>query len=351
MTQYMQQDNSFFIADNLSGHLQSELPYGNYIIQATPLGELYFLQVDDFKPIEKVYGNATRHAERIINTFNDRQNSTGVLLMGEKGSGKTLLSKLISLNAKIPTIIINSPWVGDSFNKLVQDIDQPAIILFDEFEKIYNEEKQEKILTLLDGVFPTKKLFIFTCNDKYKIDENMKNRPGRIFYAIEYKGVGLDFIKEYCEDKLKDKSYIEEIMKISDLFENFNFDMLQALVQDMNRYNESPRQVLELLNAKPIFRNREARFDIRIFKNNEEVIPYEKQPYYDTTCSFSVGFYLNDEDRKKDNDHWVDFNPDDLVEYKANQGIQKFQKQDGDDVYRVILKKVEHKELDIFRLL
>lgn len=352
MTQYMKNDNAFFIADDLKGHLIDELPAGNYIIQATPQGELFFLSVDNFKPIEKVYGNATRYAERILNTFNDRSASTGVLLMGEKGSGKTLLSRLISLNSNLPTIIINSPWCGDAFNKLIQDVDQPAIVLFDEFEKIYEQDKQEKILTLLDGVFPTKKLFIFTCNNKYKIDENMKNRPGRIFYAIEYKGVGIDFIKEYCEDKLDNKAYIDDIVKLSELFDNFNFDMLQALVQDMNRYHESPTQVLDLLNAKPSLRNSSDTYEPRIFVNDKEMIPYKKSYHCNTSQKFEIGYYQTEEDKKKDeNDEWLNVEPRDLVEYKASQGIYKYEFKEEDVTYRVILKKDKKDALDIFRLL
>jgi len=92
-----------------------------------------------------------------MRTFTDRSNSTGVLLTGEKGSGKTLLAKHLSImgyDMGIPTIVINSAWTGDSFNKLIQDIEQPLIVMFDEFEKVYNREEQEKMLTLLDGVYP-----------------------------------------------------------------------------------------------------------------------------------------------------------------------------------------------------
>ena len=37
------------------------------------------------------------------------------------------------------------------------------------------------------------------------------------------------------------------------MFAQFNFDMLKALVEEMNRYNESPSEALRMLNAKPEF--------------------------------------------------------------------------------------------------
>jgi hypothetical protein len=35
------------------------------------------------------------------------------------------------------------------------------------------------------------------------------------------------------------------------LFDSFNFDILKALIEEMNRYKEDPIKALEMLNAKP----------------------------------------------------------------------------------------------------
>lgn len=231
------------------------LPGGNYIIIKHPAtGALMFQQVDPFKAPAKLYGNIQQRAQRILVTYRDRPNSTGVLLAGEKGSGKTQLARLIAQIAAeqgVPCIIVNAAWTGDEFFKLIQSVSQECIVLFDEFEKVYDHQEQQQVLTLLDGVFPSKKLFILTCNDKWLINDHMRNRPGRIFYMLEYKGLSQDFIVEYCNDTLVDKKHINAICKIAQMFNEFNFDMLKAMVEEMNRYNESPEQVLELLNARP----------------------------------------------------------------------------------------------------
>ena len=254
MTFFVKKGNSYTVTDSNDLDIHTTLPAANYTIKATPDGVLYFEQIDSFVPIKKVYGDAIKHADRIMSTFKDRSVSTGVLLAGEKGSGKTLLAKTLSLNAAelgMPTIIISAPWHGESFNKLIQDVDQPAVVLFDEFEKVYDRDQQQHMLTLLDGVYPTKKLFILTCNDTYRIDQHLSNRPGRIFYSLAFKGLDVQFITEYCNENLANKEHIDTICKTSMMFGEFNFDMLKALVEDMNRYNESPQEVMKMLNAKP----------------------------------------------------------------------------------------------------
>ena len=162
----------------------------------------------------------------------------------------------------------------------MQDIEQPIIVLFDEFEKVYDSDDQEQMLTLLDGVFPSKKLFVLTCNDKWRVDKHMRNRPGRIFYMLDFKGLDQEFIREYCVDNLDaDKQhYIDKICNIAQLFSEFNFDMLKALVEEMNRYNESPQDALKMLNAKPEFGDG-AQYTSQIWINNVEYVVYHPTPF------------------------------------------------------------------------
>jgi hypothetical protein len=235
--------------------LHPALPGGNYTVKQHPLSQQFSLEkIDSFMMPERIYGDIVPQTNRILRSFNDRPGTTGVLLAGEKGSGKTLLSKNVCAELAglgVPTLVINQAWHGDGFNSFIQSIEQPCAILFDEFEKVYKREEQEQLLTLLDGVFGSKKLFLLTCNDEYRVDHHMRNRPGRIYYFIKFGGLAENFVVEYCQDNLAAQEHIPKIVELSKMFNAFNFDMLQALVEEMNRFGEPPQAALALLNAKP----------------------------------------------------------------------------------------------------
>jgi hypothetical protein len=254
MSYYLKDGEILYPTEADAYDIRKNLPVGTYNVGFNPLKGWYLQPITDFDITGKIYGKTLTQADRILSTFAHRPSATGALLSGEKGSGKTMLAKIISQKAAVlgmATLVINSPFCGDSFNTFIQSIDEPCVIVFDEFEKVFDNEQQEATLTLLDGVFPTKKLFILTVNDKYKVNSHMRNRPGRIFYMIEFKGLDAAFIEEYCNDNLNNKTHIPQVCRLTLLFESFNFDMLKALVEEMNRYDESPTQSMEMLNAKP----------------------------------------------------------------------------------------------------
>ena len=272
MSYFLKSGNTFRVATKESMDLHDALPAGNYVIKMDPFENFFLEHIEDFDVPSKVYGNVLRQTERVINTFNNRGKSTGVLMTGEKGSGKTMLSKNICIEmAKqgVPTIVINQPWHGEKFNTLIQSIQQPAVVLFDEFEKVYDREQQEQMLTLLDGVYSTQKLFILTCNDRWRVDSHMRNRPGRIYYYFDFKGLEEEFIREYCRDNLNNKSHIDTLANIAGVFSAFNFDMLKATVEEMNRYDESPQEALRVLNVRAEFDSGTA-YDVKIYRGDEE---------------------------------------------------------------------------------
>ena len=253
-TSFLKDGNNFRPVDPQSLVMLDVLPVGTYNVGFNPEIGFFLTKIEDFVLPLKTYGKTETHSERIFNTFKERAASTGVMLAGEKGSGKTMLAKKLAHRAaseNMPTIVVNDPFFGDGFNRFMQGISQPCVILFDEFEKVYTTEQQSKMLTLLDGTFNSKKLFVLTCNDKWRIDSHMRNRPGRIFYSLEFRGLEESFIHEYCLDNLRNQEHSAGVAGVANLFGEFNFDMLKALVEEMNRYKETAQDAARMLNLKP----------------------------------------------------------------------------------------------------
>ena len=236
------------------------------------LGGYYLEETEPFKLPPKFYGKIHKYSERIISTYNLRlqeNRSTGVILSGEKGSGKTLLAKKLASEMNLPVILIGAPFSDDPFKDLIVQIGK-CVVIFDEFEKIYSDmDHQNALLTLFDGVFQTQALFIIIMNDKYKLSTAMTNRPGRFYYMLEYLGLDQEFIVEYCRDYNIPEKRINGVKATALQFENFNFDMLQALVEEMIRYDEDANEALTMLNIKAFPSYRE--YGATLFKNGKEV--------------------------------------------------------------------------------
>jgi DNA replication protein DnaC len=217
-------------------------------------GMFYLLEVEALKVPSKIYGDTMSRVDRILKTYKDR-GQTGVLLNGEKGSGKTLLARCLSVKAaaeeKMPTIIVATSFHKENFFAFLQQITQPCLVLFDEFEKTYSGEEQEAMLQLFDGAYNSNKLFVLTSNERHRLDRNLLNRPGRIYYSITYRGLDKDFIDEYCKDKLNDQSMTKKVEEFCMLFKDMNFDMLAALIEEMNRFGEEPLLASKWLNLTP----------------------------------------------------------------------------------------------------
>lgn len=368
MSHFIKYGNKVQVAGDGAIDIGRSLPVGNYIVKKDEQTRTIYLEMSEkFANPSKLYGSTEKQTVRILDTFESRENSTGVMLVGEKGSGKTMLARNICIEAakrKIPTLIISTAMHGENqqgmsygteFNKLVQDVSQPCVILFDEFEKMYNKEQQEDILSLLDGAFLSKKLFVFTCNDRWRVDANMKNRPGRIFYMIEFHSLEEIFVREYCEDNLNNKEQIDQIIQITSLFSQFNFDMLKALVEEMNRYGETPQEAIRLLNAKPEYDDGNVRYEVEITVN-KKAIPKDKlhSSYHEwkgNPLQKSVEIYMNlggPEDEDGDNWSTIKFTPGDIADVDGVKGEFIFENRAGQ---RLKLTRIKDKYFDFMKMI
>ena len=123
MSHFFKSGSSYQISS--SSGVFDQLPVANYVLKCSPMTGFYLEETEGFKLPPKVYGNTNNYCQRILNTFRQRDRNTGVLLVGEKGSGKTLMMRQVAINSGLPVVIIDSSFTGDSFNILIYYINKP----------------------------------------------------------------------------------------------------------------------------------------------------------------------------------------------------------------------------------
>lgn len=326
--QFLQKGDRFIPVADVDAPKIQKLPAGTYLINAAMAIGHFVERIDAPELPARIYGNANKHADRILNTFINRNSSTGALLTGEKGSGKTMTARLIAKNAiakGMPVLVLNNPeLVDDGLFRFLQSINQPSIVMVDEFEKLFPGSSQQPLLTLLDGVFSSPKLWLLTCNNYYMVDTNLRNRPGRLFYCITYEGLSEAEIKEYAEANLDEggKKHIPVLCKMRNLFGTLTFDMLKALIEEMNRYAENPVEAMSLLNLNHRTEGHNE-YNITILKDNK---PLEHVKFCDPSKWLGSPFIINSRESNSDPYRRITFSY--ATEIDANKKPTRYEAED-----------------------
>lgn len=244
--------------------LGQQVPLGFWKLDAAQFKGIFLKKVDFKLSHGKIYGKSQSIANHIIQAYKctPEDKNMGVLLSGGRGLGKTLTTRLvIEQLIKTHPIII----VSDYFKGMVDFLEnlKGCVILMDEFEKVMggnirgneaeNEQtKQETLLSLLDGnTGSSGNLFLLTANNTYKLDENLKSRPGRIRYHYRYVSETAEVVREYCKDNLNNKDRIEEVVKALSGAEYVSMDIITSFVEELNNFPEmKPSEVIDYFNIE-----------------------------------------------------------------------------------------------------
>ena len=248
---FHQSGSSIFVQKISSETTFDRLKPQVYSVNFNPL-QGYSLNIDkpNFTLPSKIFGSSQKRAERVITTYEDRNKSTGVLLTGDKGSGKTLLTQLVCnkmIEKGVPVLIIEEQYYGQDFFGFLDNIGE-CVIVIDEFGKKYpcnvrspnDSNPQNALLSLMDGTISTKRLMLLTENQKNNISDYIISRPGRVYYHWEYDKLEKCAIEEYCEHMEVPKNITLEAIDVANSCYEFSFDILVALIEEYKRYEIGP---------------------------------------------------------------------------------------------------------------
>lgn len=263
---------------------------------------------------EKIYGSTPSKVEKVLRGFQAVDRNFGVILSGRKGIGKSLFARQLAIRAKdygLPLILVPTYYPGIA--NFISSIEQEVIVLFDEFEKTFasqeNSNPQEEMLSLFDGIDNGKKLFIITCNELYKLNSYLLNRPGRFHYHFVLGNPNPDEIKEYMTDKLKPECHhlIKKLIGFS-LNVDLTYDVLRAIAFELNMGYSFEETLMDLNISK----EGTPKFNIRIefsdgsyrIANGQRINTYSNERVY---------VWFNDKSGHSGDSIRLDFTPSDIV--------------------------------------
>lgn len=189
--------------------------------------------------------------DRVLRNFNSSEKNTlGVLLTGDKGTGKSVTAKILAKEANLPIIVINPEIEEKYLEEFFKEFDQPVCVLFDEVDKYFDTSR---MLTFLDGMHKTaKKLVIMTANDEETLSKYIKNRCSRIRYYRHYDM--FNDAKEYAELICEAKNIENKEEIVNFIIDNIKYpsiDNISSFVDEViftRDWGLTLTEVLEFMN-------------------------------------------------------------------------------------------------------
>lgn len=248
-----------------------KLPVGTYLVNFNPMAGFSLSIRNDLAVTEdKIYGNSMTKVLKVMRSYNAVDRNFGVLLSGQKGIGKSLFVRLlaeeaIKLNMPVITVTAAAPGIAT----FISSIEQDCVVIFDEFEKTFtiteDENQQDALLSLFDGMDGGHKLFVVTCNDLDHMSQYMLNRPGRFHYHFTMMPPTPAEVEEYMKDKLAPEYHnnIHDIVNLANVVD-MPYDYLRAIAFELNQ-GYSLKEAMSDLN---ITRTDDTRFEVTVFLSN-----------------------------------------------------------------------------------
>jgi len=326
---YVQQGNNISVVTlNDKTTYDTLLPAIYSVKYSDDAGFYLTIMQDSFSVPSKLYGSIAAKVDKITTTYNSHSKHMGVLLTGNKGTGKTVLTEILCnrmLENNIPIVLINEPFLGTSFMEFIKDLGE-CVLLFDEFGKVYNnrDNPQEGLLTLLDGNYSARRLVLFTENSADSINDFLLNRPGRVHYHLNYERVEDEVILQYASDNNLSPDVTKDLVNVAKTISGFSFDMLSHLVSEHLLYGEAVKDTIQDLNiARKVTSTRVNVLELSNPKYPNLSLVNEPVLREGTIQDgrLAMGYYRAPEDKEIGNIDYIFVDEDHLVNQKGTKAL------------------------------
>lgn len=204
-------DNHLLITGVDQSNLIDHVPAMVYRARMTREGLVLIKDRPNFTLPQLRFGKHNRYFATICAEYDPLGSSTGVLLAGQKGSGKSLMAEELGnwmIKRDLPVIMIDDDLCHNTINLIIRAVG-PCMVLFDEFGKVYADlEKRNRLLTVFSDTSYVGVMFVITGNNSDEFGEFLVNRPQRFRFAISYE-TGVD--AELASDVIRRMQVREEM--------------------------------------------------------------------------------------------------------------------------------------------
>lgn len=254
-------------------------PGGVFSLKFHPEQGSWFDKEGDIRiNLDNVYGDHVDYADLFYKGYCSRDRSTGVLLTGLKGTGKTLISKILSrkfIERGLPVILIDRPLPPSVISDMLGKIETECMIIIDEFEKNFEIEDQNRLLSFLDGTYSSKRMVVVIANDVEDLTPYILDRPNRMLFRKHFSGLTVKELNDFLDRKLGDElpGLRAELINYVKLHHQVTYDIVNNIVEVCKLFDCGLLQAMDILNI-PGKGNISVPVKITLFGDRKKLIDY-----------------------------------------------------------------------------
>lgn len=240
---------------NSGSGIVTGMPARIYTPIETMTGVIWQPLMDQYTFPYKLYDLKPGFIDRVIKTFfhEDYGRNMGVLLSGDKGTGKTVVAKQICnalLNNGVPVITVSRP--DEDLPGKIASLGQTVVVFIDEYDKVFGGDYMDVLLGFMDGAQSTEHsiLFLLTINSG-RISDYMLNRMGRIRYNLSFSRVEPKLVAAITKDSLVDQEMRHDLWNVFSTVISPTVDLLTEVIREANIHEQRPSEFVDVINLKP----------------------------------------------------------------------------------------------------